>query len=165
MAYAIGPRHEEIEFELSATNHGDHHVRVQRDSKAAKPEVIAEAPRKLIRVPCLPLDELVALIPDPYRTDISLVWMDVQGYEGFVFGSGEKFFSREIPVVTEIWPYQIAQTGMTQEEFIQAVARHWSYYWVLRRGTFVRYPISVLSCFFDELGTTGIFDSIILTPK
>jgi FkbM family methyltransferase len=165
MAYAIGPRHEEIDFELSATNYGDHHVRVENNSKPAKPELGAEAPRKLIRVPCLPLDELVELIPDPYRTDISLVWMDVQGYEGFVFASGEKFFSRGIPVVTEIWPYQIAKSGMTQEEFIQGVARHWSSYWVLRRSTFVRYPISVLSCFFDELGTTGLYDNIILTPQ
>lgn len=165
MAYAIGPCHGEIDFALSATNHGDHHVHVERNSNAAEPELGAEARRKLIRVPCLPLDELVTQIPDPYRTDISLVWIDVQGYEGFVFASGEKFFSRGIPVVAEIWPYQIALNGMTQEEFIQRVATHWSSYWVLRRNTFVRYPISVLSCFFDELGTTGNFDNIILTPQ
>jgi len=165
MAYAIGPRRGEIDFELSTTNYGDHRVHLICNGNATESELHRESQRKLIRVPCLPLDDLVSLAPDEYQTDIALVWIDVQGYEGSVFASGEKFFSRGIPVVTEISPYHMARAGMTQEEFIHVVARHWSSYWVRRRGTFVRYPISVLSCFFDELGSSGHFDNIILTPQ
>ena len=90
---------------------------------------------------------------DPNITrDIALIWVDVQGYEGYVFNGAKKFLSKGIPVVSEIWPYGILRTGMSLEYFCEIIQSIWSYYWVIRRGKFIKYPTSIFYTLFDELG-------------
>lgn len=109
------------------------------------------------------LDDLLSQVPEGWTDDIKLIWIDTQGHEGHVFGGGENLFSRDIPVVSEIWPYGLKRAGTNLEDFCRVAAGFWSHYWVWRRAKFVRYPIETLDIFMDELGTGRDHDNVIFT--
>lgn len=114
------------------------------------------------------LDNLLAKIAESFTRDIAVVWIDVQGYEGYVFKGACELLSTGIPVVAEIWPYGIARTGMTIEEFNELVTGIWSSFWVRRDREFgpkgfIRYPIVAFSSFLEELGPDGGADNVIFT--
>src|SRR5438477_4908957 len=90
----------------------------------------------------------------------SFMWVDVQGYEGYVF----KGTATGLPTVSEIWPYGILRSGMSLEEFAKTVNTIWSDFWIERRGRFVRYPIMVFDRYLEELGTDGT-GNVIFTKK
>lgn len=154
----------EILFELSDTNFGDHRVRTNAHCvNSDSAELFHESGRRVITVQSDQLDNLLADLPESFTHNIALVWVDVQGYEGYVFMGARNLLSKGVPVVSEIWPYGIKRTGMTQEQFCEIATSIWTNYWVWRRGKFVRYPIHTLDIFFDELGYDGGFDSVIFT--
>ncbi len=44
--------------------------------------------------------------------DIKYIWIDSQGYEGFILDGGSEFLARSrIPVWMEFWPYQYRNNG------------------------------------------------------
>ena len=93
---------------------------------------------------------------------IALVWIDVQGHEGHVLGGGSRLFSRPMPVVAEIWPFGLNQSGLGIAKFCDIAAGYWSHFWVWRKcGRFVQYPTSFLMKFCEELGEAGEFDDVI----
>jgi FkbM family methyltransferase len=151
----------EVQFELSDKNFGDH--RVRSETKAHTPELLQESSRNVIEVEADCVDNLLERIPKNFTDDIGLIWIDTQGHEGKVFLGGKRIFSRDIPVVSEIWPYGIERSGMSDEEFCNVAEGFWSSYWVIRRGRFFQYPISSLHLFFDELGHDGGFENVIFT--
>lgn len=151
-----------VAFELSDNDYGDHRVR-STSCATDSSGLFGESQRPTIEVEADCLDHLIGKAPQPFAENIALIWVDVQGHEGYVFRGGTGIFSRGIPVVAEIWPYGIARSGMSRQEFCAIAERIWSDYWVLRRGKFVRYPISVLGALFDELGDAGDFDNVIFT--
>jgi hypothetical protein len=102
-------------------------------------------------------------LPSAFTETISLLWVDVQGWEGYIFLGAERLLSTGIPVASELWPYGMRRAGMSQEQFCEIAERFWSSYWVLRRGKFIQYPIQMLNVYFDELGYDGAFDNIIFT--
>ena len=63
----------------------------------------------------------------------ALIWIDVQGYEGFVYRGAGGTLAGGLPTVSEVWPYGILRAGMTLEEFCNIVNGIWSDYWVYRR--------------------------------
>jgi FkbM family methyltransferase len=160
--YAAAESAGQLEFELSNVNSGDH--RVRRVHRTASAEQHGESSRPVISVGAERLDKLILDLPGDRLKDISLIWIDVQGYEGYVFCGATEILSRGIPVVTELWPYGLHRAGMTNEDFCAIAKRHWSAYWVLRRGRFVKYPIEWLPSFLDELGADGEYDNIIFVP-
>jgi FkbM family methyltransferase len=159
MPYAVADAAGELRFELSDTNYGDHRVRA--DSQAIGLERQSESKRRLISVKADQLDALLSSIPQDFVASASLVWLDVQGYEGYVFKGGKKFLSTGIPVIAEIWPYGIQRAGMTQEQFCEIARELWSHYWIRRRGKFIMYPIETLETVFQELGDEGAYDNLI----
>jgi len=145
----------DLELALSRHNLGDH--RIQRPGAA-------KAEREVITVPARPIDEIVRQLPPPTADAISLVWIDVQGHEGHVFAGGAELFSRDVPVLAEVWPYGILRSGMELEEFCRLAARYWASYWVWRRSQrYVQYAIADLLKFCEELGTAGAHDDVIFT--
>jgi FkbM family methyltransferase len=159
LPYAVADKKGEISFELSDTNFGDHRVRVS--STIEKQERQNESARQVIVVKSDQLDNLLKMAPESFLNQTSLIWMDVQGYEGYVFKGGRDILSKGIPVVSEIWPYGIARAGMTRQEFCEIAATIWSSYWVRRRNKFIKYPISVLDTLFEELGGDGQYENVI----
>lgn len=158
LQYAVSDKPGELEFELSDDNSGDNRVRVNNNNALEK---FNESHRKTVKVKADNLENLLMLIPKHIAENVALLWLDVQGYEGYVFAGAKNIFSQGIPVVTELWPYGIYRAGMSKEQFCEIAAELWSSYWIKQGGGFIQYPISNLSSFFDILGHEGNFENII----
>lgn len=156
---AVSNQAGDIQFELSNTNIADHRVRM--DLHIHNPELYHESERHVITVKSDWLDNLLAALPGIYTQDIALIWIDVEGHEGYAFSGARDLLSKDIPVVCEIWPYAIRRAGMSQEDFVDIVKSIWSYYWVMRSGKFVRYPIHTLDILFDELGYDDVLNDVV----
>lgn len=50
------------------------------------------------------MKRLDSIIQD-FDSNKTLLWMDVQGYEGFVLEGGMNILSKKPPLVIEFWPY------------------------------------------------------------
>jgi FkbM family methyltransferase len=153
---AVSDRAGDLELALSRHNLGDHRIQRPGAAQAGEGEVIA--------VPACTIDEIVGRLPTAAADAISLVWIDVQGHEGHVFAGGAELFSRDIPVLSEVWPYGILRSGMELEHFCRLAQRYWSSYWVWRRSQrYVQYSIADLPKFCEELGSAGAHDDVIFT--
>lgn len=160
LPYAASDIRSKVEFELSDENFGDHRIRPKR---MHAPELFQESSRRVTEVEADCLDHLLENLPKDFIDHIRLIWLDAQGHEGKIFLGGRRIFSRDIPVVSEIWPYGIKRVGMSEERFCSIAEDYWSSYWVIRRGRFFQYPISLLHLFFSELGYNGDFENVIFT--
>jgi len=160
---ALGSQASTLTMEMSATNMGDHRIRADRP--LTNGELNAESQRHTIRVPALPLDEALRL-PSILEASLAapvLLWIDVQGYEGYVFRGADRFLSSGPPTVAEIWPYGILRAGMELEEYSQIVRQYWTDFWVYRRGRLTSYPTSVIEHYLDELGPGGHYENVVFT--
>jgi len=90
-----------ITLELSGSNSGDHRVK----PSAAE----AEHNRGTVTVEGAPLDELIDANGID-RSNIGLVWIDVQGHEGQVLDSAPITLAARVPMVLEYWPYALSQS-------------------------------------------------------
>lgn len=163
---ALGNKSGTLTMELAPDNFGDH--RIKGGTRLTQRSLMNEETRETVEVPSYCFDDLVldkALFAD--KGDENCVfWIDVQGYEGYVFDGARKFLSRtKTPVVSEVWPYGILRAGMTIERYIEIVTSLFSDYWVLRGERFIRYPLSMFDRYLDELGVEGSGDSIVFTTS
>lgn len=160
---AVGDTESTLTMELCPTNPGDHRIRLTPTGDAT--ERLNESSRRTIQVRSLLLKQVLELreVRDSAMAVPSLVWIDVQGYEGYVFAGAQDFLSSGIPTVSEIWPYGILRAGMSLEQFASIVTGIWSDYWIERRERFIRYPISVFGRYLEELGAEGYFENVIFT--
>jgi FkbM family methyltransferase len=159
--YAASDGKSELDLELSENNYGDH--RVRRGSPDLKVrELFSESQRRVIRVHADRLDNLIRPLPTDFKEEIAVIWIDVQGYEGFVFmGAKRGILSQDIPVVTELWPYGIQRAGMSQKSFCKIAGEIWSSYFIMENGDFVKYPMDKLGGLFEKLGCDGDFTNVI----
>ena len=88
-------------MELSPNNSGDHRIRTAHSANGR----FDEAARTTITIQSVTLDELCS---DLDAQD-ALIWIDTQGYEGFVLEGGKACLSKKIPLVMEFWPYAMRQ--------------------------------------------------------
>jgi FkbM family methyltransferase len=163
LPYAVSHQQGEVFFELSDSNFGDHRVRATSDLNNPTVELFDESQRRVISVRSDQLDSLLSNLPDTFTRNISIIWIDVQGHEGYVFMGARDLLLRDIPVVCEVWPYGIKRSGMDQEQFCGIAQSIWSYYWVKRGGKYVRYPINMFQYFYDGLGYDTDRENIIFT--
>ena len=160
---AAGERPGILEMELSQSNPGDHRIRTKPNLNAS--EMMGESSRKTIQVSSLPLDQVLRL-PDVRSSGFpppSLLWIDVQGYEGFVFQGGADLLSLGMPTVSEIWPYGILRSGLSLEEFARIIRLSWNEYWLDRGGQWIHYPVEAFEEYLAELGTAGHFENVLFT--
>jgi FkbM family methyltransferase len=160
--FAAAAATSELEFELSEGNFGDNRVRTARSGTDNRKELFSESTRRTITVPGASIDELGTRANEETWDNISLVWIDIQGYEGQAFQGAARLLSRGVPVVMEFWPYGILRTGMTKEEFCGIAATFWRRYWRREGEAFVEFPTSALGALFDEINDGGRFENIIL---
>ena len=87
---------------LSARNSGDHRAFTISSSKQSdadhRDHVVVSA------------DTFDNLIPD-LDPRSSLVWMDTQGYEGFILSAAHRITSQCVPMVVEFWPQAMRRSG------------------------------------------------------
>lgn len=154
--YAASAENGTLEFELSGTSYGDHRVRSAAPDSSS--ELYGEPRRPVIQVQGKRLDDVVR----EANEEISFIWIDIQGYEGYAFKGGEKLLRSGIPVVAEFWPYGIDRSGMTRQQFCELAAQYWDEYYVLRDERFIRSPIDDLPNLFDQVGYGHTYDNMIL---
>jgi FkbM family methyltransferase len=107
--FAVSDRVGLVELEISAENPGDHRVSNPMASRGL-PEMFNERNRKKFKVKCTTVDHMLA-DTDIRATDISLLWTDTQGHEGFVLSGATKILAHNIPVMLEFWPYGLIRNG------------------------------------------------------
>jgi FkbM family methyltransferase len=162
---AASDRTETLQLELSPDHFGDHRVRSPVDGNACTPAAF-NAGRASITVEARPIDDILDSLPSPLTDKISLVWIDVQGHEGYAFAGGSRLFSGRAPVVAEIWPSGIKQSGMGLQRFCEIASGYWSHYWLWQEcGRHAQYPISRLMNLCEELEKRSAFDDIILVKN
>ncbi len=154
----------ELVFELSPTNFGDHRVRKNTKESLAAPERWGELTRRVITVPADRLDGLLADLPEAFVETIAVIWVDVQGHEGYVFRGAKNILARGIPVVSEIWPYGIARSGLGPEQFCAMAESFWSSYCVFRDGHIEQHDIRTFQVFYAGLGGRIDFQNVIFLP-
>jgi FkbM family methyltransferase len=159
LPYAVAEQEGELQFELSRDNFGDHRLHSDNFISSGK-ELFDESKRQIIHVRSKPLDEIVNQLSDKFTNDISLVWVDVQGYEGYVFSSGHTFFKRGMPVMVEIWPYGVRRAGMRDDQFCEIVKGLWKEYWRLVDGKYQRFSIESFQDFYVGF-EYGHFENVI----
>lgn len=91
-----------LEFELSPDNFGDHRVKTAHFEGRQNEQM-----RNTIRVDAKNLDDCLT------GCDLKsfFLWMDTQGFEGFVLAGAKRITSQNVPFVTEFWPYGMERTG------------------------------------------------------
>lgn len=108
---AVGATSGSIQFELSDSNFGDHRVSV---SNAVG--VFNEQSRSKISVSLQTLDSLISHELD----DKLFLWIDTQGYEGFVLQGASRLLEKKVPFVVEFWPYAMDRAS-SYEPFLEAI--------------------------------------------
>ena len=162
---AVGDKVSTLNMELSPNNLGDHRIREVPTPDAS--ENFFESARRIIQVPSLPLPQILGL-PEVHNFGLfspSLMWIDVQGYEGYVFKGGKSLLAKGLPTVSEVCPYGILRAGMSLEDFANTVSAIWTDYWIVRRDRFARYPITVFDRYLEELGADGDYENVIFTKR
>lgn len=157
---AVSDAKTKLTFELSEVNHGDHRIRKEVSNRSD--DLHNEVNRKTIEVAGDTLDNLLSEIDPKVVDGISLVWIDVQGHEGYVFKGAKEFLKRKIPLVSEIWPYGVKRSGMEVAEFCEIIKSNWSTFWVRRRRGYIQYPIDYFDYFFQELDYGDDHDNVFL---
>lgn len=160
LQYAISDTTGGHSLELSIDNLGDHRVRTGETT--SDNENYRESDRQTIKVQSETLDNLFLGSLNKTLKDV-VVWMDIQGHEGYAIKGGRKLFSEKIPVVSEIWPYGIHRAGMSTQNFCEIAQDIWAFYWVKRKNGFIQYPIKLLDIYFEEVGNDGGYSNVIFT--
>ncbi|MCS6874546.1 MAG: FkbM family methyltransferase [Pyrinomonadaceae bacterium] len=145
------------EFEISEENSGDNRVR-----KIGFPGEMKEEKRMVISVQKRSFDSIVIsqeISPD----DIGLVWLDIQGHEGYFFEGAKKFFQRKrVPTVCEFWAYGIRRSGMTSDRFCRTLQSLFQRFWLFDEGKFVEYRIDYIKNLFERFSDRRQVAQVIL---
>jgi FkbM family methyltransferase len=164
LLYAVSDKQGVLEFEVSRRYMGLHRVRRKIDTGTVIPINETEK-RDIVTVPSDTLENILGKVPAEFVDNIHLIWIDIQGYEGYAFLGAEKLLSKNIPVVTELWPYGILSGGLTMEVYCQIAEKYWQDYWVLDEEQLTRHPISELISLMELLNKLGKYTNIILTKS
>ena len=147
---AISDKVGDVTMELNNSLHGDHRVRMSSSISPSSPsssstidkqDLYQESSRPTVSAQSIPLDQLLSqesIAP----SDIGLVWIDVQGHEGYVIKSGSALFAQKPPTLIELWKYGIERSGMSIEAFCELLLRHWSTCYLWKHGQFIKHATS-----------------------
>jgi FkbM family methyltransferase len=88
---------EKLKLELSVDNFGDHQIK----SNSNEINIYNDDRRKVITVNTKKLDTVIK----SFNLKETLIWIDTQGYEGFILDGGKDTLSAKATIVIEFWPY------------------------------------------------------------
>ena len=91
-----------VNFELSEDNFGDHRVQIQKTSG-----LYGEENRKVISVNVNTVDHAL----EDYDLSECVLFMDTQGYEGYILSGALRLIDASVPIVTEFWPYGLKRSN------------------------------------------------------
>lgn len=148
---AVTDRTGEVELEIAGENFGDHRVRAAR---SIGPPLMQEEARATVRVPARTLDDLLVheASIDPGR--VGLVWVDIQGFEGYLFRGARATLAGGAPVLSEFWPYGIRRSGIDRDEYASIVTSLFGRIVIVdaATGSFVVRDAAAIAELFDAYG-------------
>lgn len=154
---ALGPDPDGwLEFELSADNFGDHRVRT--GVAAGRYD---EDKRRTIRVPSTTLDRVLEAI-DPAKV---IVWMDVQGFEGFVLEGAARTLQARVPIALEFWPYGLQRADAFGRMKTALLDAGYSRLIELPSGAEQELTADNIDALYARLGTDGRCSDILVLPN
>ncbi len=149
---------ENLTFELSADNFGDHRVHQSRSDGA-----FGEEERKVVSVAAKTLDEVMATQP----SSETFIWMDTQGYEGHILAGAPKTLRDAPPMVIEFWPYGMKRCESFAPLKTALQQSSYTHFWDL--GTpdspAQRLNDTVLDSLYNRLGEAWPFTDLLLTRQ
>ena len=101
---ALGASPGTVAFELSDRNFGDHRI---KSAAEASEDRYRESERATVEVEMTTLDRIL----ESHSAPNVLLWLDTQGYEGFVLKGAEATLKQRHPMVLEFWPYGMKRSG------------------------------------------------------
>lgn len=143
---------ETLTMELSNDNWGDHRI----FSSARIGGLYGETDRKQMEVPSIKIDSLCGLKGNP----ASLIWMDIQGYEGFALQGAQQVLAERPPLVLEFWPY-----GMLRSDSFSALCSstlQYNGFFDLAKPTQPLRKMNELQNLLYEIGPDGQFTDILV---
>lgn len=144
----------EVKMELSDNNFGDHRVR-----RTIEKGELGESERKTVLVNMSRLDTFMNR--EYSDRNVGLIWMDIQGHEGdFFIGAKDIIIAGRVPTVSEFWPYGIARSGMSKNQFCEVVSSMYTHFY--NPDDTKLWPIKDMDGMFEryagpEVGTNIIF--------
>ncbi len=140
-----------LELAISPTNAGDHRI-----IASTSPGRYGEQTWATMRVPSMRLDSLEADL----RSGSCLIWMDIQGCEGFALAGATNLLGHRPPLVLEFWPYGMARSN-SFAAMLQAVSGYENFHVVEENAR--AQAISDLPSLWDRVGSAGAFVDILVT--
>ncbi len=147
---ALSDQNGTINFELSEDNYGDN--RVRNDSLEGKGH-FGEEHRQVIAVPARRFDDFLNEHTEIDPNDIRLIWMDVQGHEAKFLAGARQFLLAhpQVPVMMEFWPYAIARSGVSRQQFLDLIASlNRKFYGYHGNGKFTEFSGDAIGDFYDK---------------
>jgi FkbM family methyltransferase len=143
-----------LEFELSNVNFGDHRIRVTNSEGVDR-----EHDRRIIEIRCERLDEIVREV-DSTNT---LIWMDTQGFEGYVLQGAKNALAKRTPLVIEFWPYGMNRSGSYLALRDSIIDAGYAYFYDLNKGgAKTKVSVKALDDKFESLGLDGAATDLLL---
>ena len=152
---ALGQKDDEqLAFELSKTNFGDHRVQIRNDS-----DLYDEAGRKVITVKSQTFDNVVKSV-EPNET---LIWIDAQGFEGHILCGAKKALHLQTPICCEFWPYGMHRSNcypLFKKSLIQA---GYNLFYDLNEGqSAIPFTSKSLDDLYERLGDRGAYTELLI---
>lgn len=94
---ALGNFRGSVELTMSHGNTGDYRIA----GRLLEDDAMGESSRQKQSVEIRPLDDF----KESFDENSTLIFMDVQGYEGLILGGSTQILSKSPPLVAEFWPY------------------------------------------------------------
>ena len=144
-----------LNFELSEVNFGDHRVQIKKTTG-----LYDEENRIVISVNVNTLDHAL----EDYDLSECFLFMDTQGYEGYVLSGALRLIDASVPIVTEFWPYGLIRSNGLDMFYTVLSTSKYTTMWDLR------YPYKKLKFSVDEiksialdLGEDGNFTDLVFS--
>lgn len=152
---ALGEKDDEILFfELSENNYGDHRIR-----KYSKEGFLGESKRKVIEIKSTTLDKIISEL-DP--TEV-LIWLDVQGFEGYVLYGSSNALSKKPPICLEFWPYGMERSGCYLHLKDALINNGYSFFYNLEKTESpIQLTQQTLDNLYNELGINGDYTDLLV---
>jgi FkbM family methyltransferase len=147
-----------LRLELNPTNPGDHRIRME--TPAGAPELQGESTREVIEIAVDTLDHVLqekGISP----SDIAVIFMDVQGHEGYVLQGAQETLARGTPLVMEVWPYGLRRAGTDPYMMSTLLSSHYTHFIDLRAESNSLQPITMLDKIIDTLKDDQFTDVVL----
>jgi hypothetical protein len=141
---------QKLALEISGNNWGAYRIFV-----SSADERFSESKRKRVIVNSTTLDKLI------HQNELKgiLIWIDAQGYEGFILKGAKNVLSSKPPIVIEFEPY-VMKRSRSYDALKKAIGIYRGYYDLDSPSNF--YPINSLDGLYKRLGEDGAHTDLLV---